>query len=66
MNRRAPCLRPLRYALPLAAALVLAACTMASQTPGPATGASDPTLQGHARWCGMTPPSGYCDVDDHR
>ena len=58
--------RSARGALPLAAALLLAACAMQTGAPGADTGASDPALQDHARWCSTNPPSGYCDVDDHR
>ena len=58
--------RRARHALPLAAILLLAACTAPAGTPGPETGASDPVLQGHAQWCNTNPPSGYCDIDDRR
>lgn len=66
MQKLAPALRSAGRALPFVAALLLAACKMPSGAPGADSGASDPALQDHARWCNTNPPSGYCDVDDHR
>ncbi len=50
----------------MAAALALSACTGPAAEQLPATGETDEVLQGHSQWCGMNPPSGYCDVDDNR
>ncbi len=58
--RRASCLSL------LAAAFALSACAGPAAEPPPASGEPDEVLQGHSQWCGMNPPSGYCDIDDHR
>lgn len=45
-------------------AAAVAACT--PQPPPPPGVAADEAVQGHARWCGTNPPSGYCTIDDKR
>ncbi len=65
MTQATRALRRASYLSLLAAALALSACA-ASGTAPEATGQPDEALQGHSQWCGMNPPSGYCDVDDNR
>jgi hypothetical protein len=66
MMRLAPWFRSACRVLTFAAVPFLAACVAPSGAPGTDSGGPDPALQGHARWCGTSPPSGYCDIDDHR
>jgi hypothetical protein len=48
------------------ALLTVSACTAPPMAPAAQPAASDPVRQGHSHWCGMSPPSGYCDLDDSR
>ena len=50
----------------LATALTLGACAPNAAPPIPPAAETDPVLQSHSQWCNANPPSGYCDVDDHR
>jgi hypothetical protein len=50
----------------LAAALTLGACARQPNVPPGQAGEPDPVSLGHSQWCDTNPPSGYCDIDDHR
>jgi hypothetical protein len=50
----------------LATVLTLGACASQPNAPTAETGEPDPVSLGHSQWCDTNPPSGYCDIDDHR
>jgi hypothetical protein len=56
----------MRHATRVAGAVALALAVFSLAGCLTAAPPEDQRSWGHAAWCGTSPPSGYCIVDDHR